>query len=40
VGLGLAMVKRIVEDHGGFVSAENRSDSPGARFTLALPVPF
>jgi nitrogen fixation/metabolism regulation signal transduction histidine kinase len=33
-------VKRIVEDHGGFVAAENRTDSPGARFTLALPVPM
>ena len=38
VGLGLAMVKRIIEDHGGTVAAENRTDGPGARFTLALPV--
>jgi nitrogen fixation/metabolism regulation signal transduction histidine kinase len=40
VGLGLAMVKRIVEDHGGRVAACNRTDGgPGAIFTLSLPVP-
>ena len=40
VGLGLAMVKRIVEDHGGRVAASNRTDgASGARFTLSLPVP-
>jgi len=39
VGLGLAMVKRIVEEHGGRVSASNRTDGvPGARFTMTLPV--
>lgn len=38
VGLGLAMVRRIVEDHGGEVSAENRADRPGARFRMTLPV--
>ena len=39
VGLGLAMVKRIAEEHGGRVSAANRTDgTTGARFTLALPV--
>jgi signal transduction histidine kinase len=40
VGLGLAMVKRIVEDHGGRVAARNRADGgPGALFTVSLPVP-
>ncbi len=38
VGLGLAMVKRIIEDHGGWVMAENRKDGPGARFRISLPV--
>ncbi len=38
VGLGLAMVKRIVEEHGGNVTAENRGDGrTGARFRLSLP---
>ncbi len=39
VGLGLAMVKRMVEDHGGKVRAGNREDgTPGAVFVLELPV--
>jgi signal transduction histidine kinase len=40
VGLGLAMVRRIIEDHGGWVMAENRKDGPGARFRISLPVPM
>jgi hypothetical protein len=40
VGLGLAMVKRIVEEHGGRVEAGPRTDGgPGARFTITLPAP-
>jgi two-component system sensor histidine kinase CpxA len=35
-GIGLALVKRIVELHGGSVRAENRS--PGLRVTLLLPL--
>ena len=39
VGLGLAMVKRIVEEHGGRVTASNRSDGgSGAVFRISLPV--
>ncbi len=36
-GLGLAVVKKIAEEHGGCVRAENRSGG-GAIFTLRLPL--
>jgi hypothetical protein len=35
LGLGLAISRSIVEDHGGRLSAENRADS--ALFRIALP---
>ncbi len=37
VGLGLAVSKRLVEEHGGIISAENRPGR-GARFTVVLPL--
>ncbi len=37
IGLGLAMTRRIVEEHGGRVTAENRDGSPGAVFSIRLP---
>jgi nitrogen fixation/metabolism regulation signal transduction histidine kinase len=33
-GLGLAMVKKIVEEHGGRVDLHNRPDSNGARIFI------
>jgi PAS domain S-box-containing protein len=37
LGLGLSIVQRIVEMHGGTVAAENRTDRSGAIFTVRLP---
>jgi PAS domain S-box-containing protein len=37
VGLGLAIVRHLVELHGGMVSARNRDDQSGAVFTVWLP---
>ncbi len=36
-GLGLAIARQIVSAHGGRISAANRSDRTGARFTVDLP---
>ncbi len=38
VGLGLANVKKIIGDHYGDITVENRSEG-GARFVITLPVP-
>ena len=37
-GLGLAIVHQIVTAHGGTVHVENNTPSPGATFTLKLPL--
>ena len=37
LGLGLAVVRRLVELQGGTVEAANRSDPAGARFTVRQP---
>nr|MBA3572241.1 response regulator [Pyrinomonadaceae bacterium] len=39
LGLGLAIVRHLVELHGGIITAENRADGPGAIFTLKLRLP-
>ncbi|HKR59262.1 MAG TPA: PAS domain S-box protein [Pyrinomonadaceae bacterium] len=39
LGLGLAIVRHLVELHGGLINAENRTDSPGAVFSVRLPLP-
>jgi PAS domain S-box-containing protein len=39
LGLGLAIVRHLVELHGGIITAENRTDEPGASFTLKLRLP-
>ncbi|MFT3775419.1 MAG: GAF domain-containing protein [Minicystis sp.] len=39
LGLGLAIVRHLVEMHGGQVSAESDGPGRGARFTVSLPLP-
>jgi PAS domain S-box-containing protein len=39
LGLGLAIVRHLVELHGGSIKAENRKDGEGAILTVTLPLP-
>ena len=39
LGLGLAIVRHLVELHGGTIGVENRDDGEGAIFTIRLPLP-
>lgn len=39
LGLGLAIVRHLVELHGGTIAVENRTDASGAVFTIRLPLP-
>ena len=38
VGLGLSLVKRIVEDHGGKVHAKAAGNGEGTIFAIELPI--
>ncbi len=38
LGLGLAIVRNLVELHGGTVAAESRGAGQGAKFTVSLPL--
>lgn len=39
LGLGLAIVRHLVELHGGTIAVENCEDGPGAIFTIRLALP-
>ena len=39
LGLGLAIVRHLVELHGGMIAAENETVGTGAVFTVRLPLP-
>lgn len=39
LGLGLAIVRHLVELHGGTIAVENRLEGSGAVFTVRLPLP-
>jgi signal transduction histidine kinase len=37
MGLGLRISRSIIEAHGGFIRADNKSAYGGARFSFTLP---
>jgi len=39
LGLGLAIVRQLVELHGGIVTVESAGEGQGAKFTVSLPIP-
>jgi PAS domain S-box-containing protein len=39
LGLGLAIVRHLIELHGGTIAVDNRDDQSGAIFTIRLPLP-
>jgi signal transduction histidine kinase len=39
LGIGLSLVKHLVELHGGRVSAHSRGSGKGSTFTVTLPLP-
>jgi len=39
LGLGLAIVRHLVELHGGTIAVDNREEGCGAVFTIRLPLP-
>jgi len=38
LGMGLSLVKRLVELHGGYVKARSAGENQGATFVVALPL--
>lgn len=38
LGLGLAIVRQLVELHGGIIWAESPGENQGATFTVKLPI--
>ena len=38
LGIGLALVRQLVQLHGGFITAESEGSNKGSRFTVRLPL--
>ena len=37
-GLGLAVVKKIMQDHNGYIELDNNKDNKGAKISLLFPL--